>query len=204
MRQERQRLYADMSSEVARVDVDKLRRRAVAAAEKAHSSPTSARSEARCGGAGTRGTARRCDFARPIDNAAGLYLPDRLHEVRIAVKKLRYSLELVRELTWIARGGPHRDAEGGAGPARTDARSRSADRPGARGAGLVECREPAALGRPRSAGAPSRNRVPAASRPLHGAPQEAHGRLRTHADGADATQAKMRESRPHSRMARPT
>ena len=29
-----------------------------------------------------------------IDNAAGIYLPDRLHEVRIAVKKLRYALEI--------------------------------------------------------------------------------------------------------------
>ena len=33
-----------------------------------------------------------------MDDAAGLYLPDRLHDVRIAVKKLRYSLELVREI----------------------------------------------------------------------------------------------------------
>ena len=36
---------------------------------------------------------------RPIENAAGIYLPDRLHEVRIAVKKLRYALEIVRDLS---------------------------------------------------------------------------------------------------------
>ena len=34
-----------------------------------------------------------------IENAAGLYLPDRLHEVRIAVKKLRYTLELEQSFT---------------------------------------------------------------------------------------------------------
>ena len=33
-----------------------------------------------------------------IENAAGLYLPDRLHQVRIAVKKLRYTLELDRSV----------------------------------------------------------------------------------------------------------
>ena len=42
---------------------------------------------------------RRAERLRAaIDSAAGLYLPDRLHEVRIAVKKLRYSMEVLREL----------------------------------------------------------------------------------------------------------
>jgi CHAD domain-containing protein len=44
--------------------------------------------------------ARRASALRAaIENAAGIYLPDRLHEVRIAVKKLRYSMELARELS---------------------------------------------------------------------------------------------------------
>ena len=34
-----------------------------------------------------------------IERAGGLYLPDRLHRVRIAAKKLRYALEIHRELT---------------------------------------------------------------------------------------------------------
>ena len=39
--------------------------------------------------------ARRAQrLSAAIENAAGLYLPDRLHDVRIAVKKLRYTLEL--------------------------------------------------------------------------------------------------------------
>jgi CHAD domain-containing protein len=42
---------------------------------------------------------RRAENMRAaIERASGMYLPDRLHEVRIAVKKLRYSLELVQEL----------------------------------------------------------------------------------------------------------
>ena len=41
--------------------------------------------------------ARRSErLAATIENAAGLYLPDRLHDVRIAVKKLRYALELAQ------------------------------------------------------------------------------------------------------------
>lgn len=34
-----------------------------------------------------------------VDRAGGIYLPDRLHRVRIAAKKLRYALEIQRELT---------------------------------------------------------------------------------------------------------
>jgi CHAD domain-containing protein len=47
-----------------------------------------------------RRAARRAEHLRAaIDNAAGIYLPDRLHEVRIAVKKLRYAMEIARELS---------------------------------------------------------------------------------------------------------
>lgn len=38
-------------------------------------------------------------LATAIERAGGLYLPDRLHGVRIASKKLRYALEIDRELT---------------------------------------------------------------------------------------------------------
>jgi CHAD domain-containing protein len=98
LRQERQRLYADMSTEVDRVDIDKLRHRAVAAARKAHRARAS-RDPKRFAAAQQRAARRAQRLRAAIDNAAGLYLPDRLHEVRIAVKKLRYALELVRELS---------------------------------------------------------------------------------------------------------
>ncbi len=38
-----------------------------------------------------------------IDHAGGIYLADRLHRVRIEAKKLRYALEIQRELTTLAR-----------------------------------------------------------------------------------------------------
>ena len=37
--------------------------------------------------------------AAAIDRAGGIYLADRLHRVRIEAKKLRYALEIQRELT---------------------------------------------------------------------------------------------------------
>jgi CHAD domain-containing protein len=46
-----------------------------------------------------RAAARAERLLETIDNAAVIYLPDRLHEVRIAVKKLRYSLEVLGELS---------------------------------------------------------------------------------------------------------
>jgi CHAD domain-containing protein len=98
LRQERQRLYADMCNQVARIDVDKLRRRAVAAVRKTHSRPTSSRDHRRFAAAQQRAGRRAIRLRAAIDNAAGLYLPDRLHDVRIAIKKLRYGLELVREM----------------------------------------------------------------------------------------------------------
>jgi CHAD domain-containing protein len=37
-------------------------------------------------------------LAAAVERAGGLYLPDRLHAVRVAAKKLRYALEIEREL----------------------------------------------------------------------------------------------------------
>jgi CHAD domain-containing protein len=50
--------------------------------------------------AARRRAARRADRLRAaIERAAGIYLPDRLHEVRVAAKKLRYALEMVRQVS---------------------------------------------------------------------------------------------------------
>jgi CHAD domain-containing protein len=99
LRQERLRLYVDMSNEVARIDVDKLRRRAVAAVRKGQRAATASQDPKRLAAAHERAARRAVRLRTAIDNAAGLYLPDRLHEVRIAIKKMRYALELVRELS---------------------------------------------------------------------------------------------------------
>jgi CHAD domain-containing protein len=47
--------------------------------------------EARCG-------RRAARLRGAIEEAAGIYVPDRLHEVRIRVKKFRYAMELARDL----------------------------------------------------------------------------------------------------------
>ena len=96
---ERERLYADMRQRLGgTVDLAKLRKRALAAAERGCTDghlPDTEGLDRALRRAGRRGERLRA----AIETAAGMYLPDRLHEVRIAVKKLRYSLELVRELT---------------------------------------------------------------------------------------------------------
>ncbi|HKC57110.1 MAG TPA: CHAD domain-containing protein [Vicinamibacterales bacterium] len=91
---ERQHLQADVRDRIDDFDIDKLRKRAVSVARKQgedkrpRDAQAAAFARAR---AGRR--ARRLGAA--IEDAAGLYLPDRLHAVRIAVKKLRYTLELM-------------------------------------------------------------------------------------------------------------
>jgi len=89
--QERQRLQAEVREEIDEFDLDKLRKRALKVASNAGDDRAPHESAGvRRARIGRR--ARR--LASAIESAAGLYLPDRLHEVRIAVKKLRYTLEL--------------------------------------------------------------------------------------------------------------
>ena len=89
---ERRRLHTEMCRRVERVNLDKVRKRAVSA--KGRPADPQQLADAR------RRSARRAErLSAAIENAAGIYLPDRLHEVRIAVKKLRYSMELARELS---------------------------------------------------------------------------------------------------------
>ena len=45
-----------------------------------------------------RGGRRAVRLRGAIESAAGIYLPDRLHTVRIGVKKLRYAMELTQDL----------------------------------------------------------------------------------------------------------
>jgi CHAD domain-containing protein len=99
--EERRRLHGEMQRLVESIDLDKLSRRAVAAARKKPSAATRGRvRDPKRLALARRRAARRCATLRAaIENAAGIYLPDRLHDVRIAVKKLRYALELARELS---------------------------------------------------------------------------------------------------------
>ena len=97
---DRRRLHAELQRRLEDFDLDKLRRRAVSAARKREDqAPTRARDPKRAAEAKARARRRAEQLAVSIENAAGLYLPDRLHEVRIAVKKLRYTLELEQSVS---------------------------------------------------------------------------------------------------------
>ena len=104
--EERRRVHAAMVKGIADFSLEKLRRRAVAGARKhdaalaAEGAPTRRRraDPASLAMADRRAAKRAAALAAAIDNAAGIYLPDRLHEVRIAVKKLRYAMEVARDL----------------------------------------------------------------------------------------------------------
>jgi CHAD domain-containing protein len=96
--EERQRLGAEMVRLISHYNLAKFQKKAVEAA--AHGPEVSGRRDPRRIAAALGRAARRAEGLRAaIDNAAGIYLPDRLHQVRIAVKKLRYALEIAQELS---------------------------------------------------------------------------------------------------------
>jgi CHAD domain-containing protein len=102
VREERQRLHHDMIRSIERCNVEKLTRKAIAAA-KEHDQAMAGRRRVRdprqLDNARRRAARRALRLRAAIENAAAIYLPDRLHEVRIAVKKLRYAMEISRELS---------------------------------------------------------------------------------------------------------
>ena len=98
VREERQRMHLEMCNRVGQVNVDKLRRRAAAAATKGKRA-TRRRDPQRVADAQLRAARRAVRLREAVESASGIYLPDRLHEVRIAVKKLRYAMEVSRELS---------------------------------------------------------------------------------------------------------
>jgi CHAD domain-containing protein len=99
LRDERQRLFADMAKRIDRVDLERLQRKTLAAAARYVQSDADAVSARQLKPVLKRAVRRALSLQVAIDNAGGIYLPDRLHEVRIAVKKLRYVLEIARELS---------------------------------------------------------------------------------------------------------
>ena len=93
--EERRGLHADMRRRIDRVSLEKLKKRALAATRKAAGKgAVTARNPKQAAAARERAARRSVRLRLAIESAAGLYLPDRLHEVRIAVKKLRYALEI--------------------------------------------------------------------------------------------------------------
>jgi CHAD domain-containing protein len=97
---ERRQLHSELQRRLEDFDVDKLRKRALSAARKGEErAPRRTRDPKRAAEARARARRRAERLAVAIENAAGLYLPDRLHVVRIAVKKLRYTLELEQSVS---------------------------------------------------------------------------------------------------------
>lgn len=94
--EERQKRRRAMLDAIKPSRLDKLRKRLVqVAAPRSRTEPTrSALAEA-----ATRAADRAKCLKAAVDRAGGIYLADRLHRVRIAAKKLRYALEIQRELT---------------------------------------------------------------------------------------------------------
>lgn len=93
--EERQKRRRDMLTEMTPSKLEKLRKRLgqVAASESRTVPLRDAKAEA---DAKTAKRARALKEA--IERAGGIYLADRLHRVRIQAKKLRYALEIQREL----------------------------------------------------------------------------------------------------------
>ena len=101
IRQERTRMYRDMARTIDRSRLDRLSEKLVAHAKKRDKLAVRPRlADPKQLAAARERVARRAERLRAsIENAAAIYLPDRLHEVRIAVKKLRYAMEIVRDLS---------------------------------------------------------------------------------------------------------
>lgn len=92
---ERQRLHRQMVRSLERSDPGKVSRKAIAAARTCDTRPSGRPRDPKRRAATDRRAVRRAERLRlQIESAAGIYLPDRLHAVRIATKKLRYAVEL--------------------------------------------------------------------------------------------------------------
>ena len=100
LKEERERLCADMALGTEHVNLEKLQRKALAAVQHVIEEDESDVSDLKRLKTVTKRSLRRGLALRAaIDNAGGIYLPDRLHQVRVAVKKLRYVLEIARDLS---------------------------------------------------------------------------------------------------------
>ena len=99
LREERQRLHASAVRQIDHCNMDKLRRKAIAAGTRADAERRGGTDRKRLAAARKRAARRGTELREAIQHAAAVYLPDRLHDVRIAGKKLRYAMEIARELS---------------------------------------------------------------------------------------------------------
>jgi len=97
---ERRRMHQDLARTLSTWDLDKLQRKAIERLREEPAAPTTSRRDPeRIAVARRRAALRAAGLREMVDDAGTMYLSDRLHNVRIAVKKLRYALEVVRDLS---------------------------------------------------------------------------------------------------------
>ena len=96
--EERQRLGAEMVRLISHFNLAKFQKKAIDATARGPVA-SGTRDPRRMATALSRAARRAEGLRAAMDNAAGIYLPDRLHQVRIAVKKLRYALEIAQDLS---------------------------------------------------------------------------------------------------------
>jgi CHAD domain-containing protein len=94
--EERMKRRREMLAAITPSKIDKLRKRLVRVASP-DSAPLTKRSA--LVEANAQAARRAVELREAIERAGGIYLADRLHRVRVAAKKLRYALEIQRELT---------------------------------------------------------------------------------------------------------
>jgi CHAD domain-containing protein len=100
VRDERRVLHRELVRQLRAVDFERLQRKTLRALERhADDRPTAADRQAQVAAARRRAARRAERLEATIDIAGSIYLSERLHDVRIAVKKLRYALEIVRNLS---------------------------------------------------------------------------------------------------------
>lgn len=94
--EERQKRRRAMLAEMSPSKLEKLRKRLVEVAAPAARAQVSRNALVE---AAIQASSRAKKLKAAIERAGGIYLADRLHRVRIEAKKLRYALEIQRELT---------------------------------------------------------------------------------------------------------
>jgi len=98
--EERRALHKETARRIGEYDLERLQQKALRALEKTVDGATGdVDRRAQIAAARRRAARRAARVETAIDVAGAIYLPDRLHQVRIAVKKLRYALEMVRDLS---------------------------------------------------------------------------------------------------------
>jgi CHAD domain-containing protein len=97
---ERRALHKETAKRIDECDMDRLQRKALRTLEKkGERRHGTVNRQAQIAAARHRAARRAERLDTAIEAAGAIYLPERLHQVRIAVKKLRYALEIVRDLS---------------------------------------------------------------------------------------------------------